>query len=461
MNRKRLIRSTVLTHHGKSPPRRLRTGLLVLLVPTLIVSFCVLKERRPTASPVTRLDTLEAAVDNHLTSTALAEPIRQILAGTLESGDTITTLLSDHLSTAEILEIDRESRSVFPLSRICAGHDYSVLLTDGSFERFEYTIDSEDLLVVSRSDPAFVVSRVPIDYDVTTVLVSGAIDSNLFGAIASAGETSELAIALSDIFAWDIDFHRDVRAGDAFRILVEKRYLEGEQAGYGRILAAVFTNQDRTRHAVRFRDGDNAPSYFDLEGKNLRKVFLSAPLAYSRISSGYSLRRLHPVTGKWKSHPGIDYAAPVGTPVKAVGDGRVIAKGYTKYNGRYVKLRHHNSFETGYLHLSAFGRGIKQGKDVVQGQIIGYVGATGQATGPHLCFRMTRNGRAVNPYRVNAPSAPPVSEENLGRFQTLAASLIAVMDSGEHDLKDHIDLASAMPDNETFNTLPPLSFSRQ
>jgi murein DD-endopeptidase MepM/ murein hydrolase activator NlpD len=207
--------------------------------------------------------------------------------------------------------------------------------------------------------------------------------------------------------------------------LVEKRYREGQPAGYGRILAAEFTNRGETFQAFLYQDGDRRADYFDAEGQSLRKAFLKAPLSFSRISSGFTMRRFHPITKTWKSHPAIDYAAPPGTPIKSVGDGIITKKGYTRGNGNYIKIRHNSSYETLYLHMKGFARGIAQGKRVAQGQTIGYVGSTGLATGPHLCFRMRKNGAPVNPQRVKAPSVKPVSKENLADFKVKASNLAA------------------------------------
>jgi len=230
---------------------------------------------------------------------------------------------------------------------------------------------------------------------------------------------------LADIFAWDIDFILDIRQGDSFQALVEKRYREGQPAGYGRILAAEFTNQGTTFQAFLFQDGDRRADYYDASGQSLRKAFLKAPLAFSRISSGFTMHRFHPITKTWKAHPAIDYAAPPGTPIKSVGDGVIIKKGYTRGNGNYVKIRHNSTYETLYLHMKGFAKGIANGRRVAQGQTIGYVGSTGLATGPHLCFRMYKNGTPVNPSRVKAAAAQPVSKARRSEFSALAETLMA------------------------------------
>lgn len=357
--------------------------------------------------------------------------VRKVRRGQVRPGDTITSLLGEFFSPKEIHDLSRKSREVFPLTRICADRPYRLCTEDGSFESFTYEIDSEEQLIIRKGGDKFQIEREPIPYTVETDLVRGTIDSSLFGAVSAAGEGPEIAIALADIFAWDIDFLRDLRKGDTFQALVEKRFREGKPAGYGKILAAEFTNKGRTVQAIRFTDGDLPPSYYDPSGSNLRKTFLRAPLSYTRISSGFTLKRFHPISKTWKAHPAIDYAAPTGTPIRTVGDGVITKIGYTKYNGNYIKIRHNSSYETLYLHMQGFSRGMKRGKRIVQGQTIGYVGSTGLATGPHLCFRMYKHGQPVNPHKVKVPSAKPVPPELLERFKKVAEPLLARLEGKE------------------------------
>ena len=350
---------------------------------------------------------------------------KEIIKGTVAQGDTATGILGDYFTAGEIYELSKLCKSVFPLSRLSAGQAYRLCLSDDDFERFEYDIDHDEQLIITREAEDFSVQKVPIPYTTEAVGVRGKIETSLFEAVTSTGESDVLAMNLADIFAWDIDFILDIRQGDSFQALVEKRYREGQPAGYGRILAAEFTNQGETFQAFLYQDGDRRADYFDAEGQSLRKAFLKAPLSFSRISSGFTMRRFHPITKTWKSHPAIDYAAPPGTPIKSVGDGIITKKGYTRGNGNYIKIRHNSSYETLYLHMKGFARGIAQGKRVAQGQTIGYVGSTGLATGPHLCFRMRKNGAPVNPQRVKAPSVKPVSKENLADFKVKASNLAA------------------------------------
>jgi murein DD-endopeptidase MepM/ murein hydrolase activator NlpD len=411
-------------------------GLLVLLIIPLFL--------RPT------LTTTEAntAITERSEPPPVPEIHRELIKGQIAPGDTLTALLGEYFNPQQIHQLNQVSKPIFPLSRLCSGQSYRLCLEDDHFKRFEYDIDHEEQLVITYVDSGFNVEKIPIEYTTTIEPIRGTIETSLFEAVTSIGEAETLAMNLADIFAWDIDFILDIRKGDSFQVLVEKRFREGKPAGYGRILGAEFTNQGTTFEAILFEDGDRRPDYFDANGESLRKAFLKAPLAFTRISSGFTMKRYHPITKTWKAHPAIDYAAPRGTPIKSVGDGTIIRKGYTRGNGNYIKIRHNSTYETIYLHMSKFARGIRNGGRVAQGQVIGYVGSTGLATGPHLCFRMYKNGSPVNPHRVKAPSAAPVNKANLETFKQHAATVMA-------QLTDHSPVRlvdkSAKPPSATRN----------
>jgi murein DD-endopeptidase MepM/ murein hydrolase activator NlpD len=225
-----------------------------------------------------------------------------------------------------------------------------------------------------------------------------------------------LALQLSDIFAWDIDFSTDLRNGDTFKIVVEGFYLDGEFKKYGDILSAEFFNNGEVYRAYRFEYNGGA-DYYDADGKSLRRSFLKAPLNFRRISSGFSKRRLHPILKIFRPHLGVDYAAPTGTPVSTVGDGTVIFAGYKGQNGKIVAIKHVNGYRTYYGHLSKIQRGIRRGTKVKQGQVIGYVGATGLATGPHLDYRIKVNNRFVNPLMLKLPRGRSVPRKLMAKFK--------------------------------------------
>jgi murein DD-endopeptidase MepM/ murein hydrolase activator NlpD len=359
------------------------------------------------------------------------EPLPFVFQATVKKGETVSSILSEWLSAQEINLLARQANKVFPLHRIREGRPYTVRTMDDAFQSFEYEIDCEERLVIRAEPEGFGITREPIAYEVETVLVCGTIRSSLFEAADEIGEIPVLALRLSDIFGWDVDFVLDVRAGDSFKAIVEKRYRNGEFAGYGRIPAAEFINRGKTYQGFLYENRDGHPEYFDAKGRSLRRAFLKTPLDYARISSGFSWHRFHPIKKEWCPHPAIDYAAPVGTPVRTVGDGVVLEAGRHHASGKYIKIRHNSAYETYYLHLSRFANGIRKWRKVRQGQVIGYVGSTGMSTGPHLDFRMKKNGRYVNPRRVIAPASPPVPREKIEAFREVVQPLLAQLEAVE------------------------------
>lgn len=256
--------------------------------------------------------------------------------------------------------------------------------------------------------------------------VSCAVTGALYNDIAAAGGDPALAMLLSEVFAWTVDFYR-IQKGDVFTVVYSERTVEGGRVGQPEVLAARYVSGGKVLEAFNF--SGTASGFFDAEGNSLRKAFLKAPLKFSRISSGFSHRRLHPVQKIFKAHLGTDYAAPYGTPILAVGDGVVTEAGRTGGNGNYVKIRHNGSYTTQYLHMRRIL--VRNGQRVAQGDVIGEVGSTGLATGPHVCFRFWKNGVQVDPRREIFPSAEPVPEDERVAFNTLRDSLQVRLDQAE------------------------------
>jgi murein DD-endopeptidase MepM/ murein hydrolase activator NlpD len=398
------------------PPPRRRRGLWLAGAAVLLVGVLVL---------------LAAPQLARLMNPPPPEPppvpeIRQkVVQGSIVPGETLSTLFNRFLPSQEVHGLVEKVRPYFKPRDLCAGQPYQVCLTGDDFDRFEYDINRDEQLIISRQGENYQVKRALIPYEIRVERVRGVITSSLFETVNSLGEEDSLALLLADIFAYDVDFILDIREGDSFQALVEKRYRDGKPAGYGKLLAAEFTNQGETYQAIRFKDGNRPEAYYGPDGQSRRQLFLRAPLEFSRISSGFTMRRYHPIAKTWRAHPAIDYAAPTGTPIRSVGDGTVIAKARSGGNGNYVKIRHANGYETMYLHMSRHAKGIRSGGRVAQGQVIGYVGSTGLATGPHLCFRMTRNGAPVNPNKVRSVAAEPISKANLATFRSQAATMLA------------------------------------
>lgn len=351
-----------------------------------------------------------------------------VMNGVIGRGDTVGGILQAWLTAQEISELDNVCKSVYSLRRVKQGQAYAVHSQDGDFASFEYEIDNDSRLLVTRCDSGFSAEKLDIEYEIRLHRVEGEIKSSLFQAMSDAGETPILAAQLAGVFAWEINFIRDLRVGDRFSLLVEKRYRDGEFKDYGKLLAASFINQSDKYEAFLFRDDDGNSQYFSRDGQSMRRAFLKAPLSYTRISSGYTNRRLHPVTMDWKAHPAIDYAAPTGTPVKSVGKGKIIFMGNSKSAGNYITVEHMNGYQTMYLHLNGFAKGLSKNSKVAQGQVIGFVGQTGYATGPHLDFRMKKDGAYLNPLGVLSPRETPVSKDELPAYQDQVEMFLAFLE---------------------------------
>lgn len=365
--------------------------------------------------------------------------------GLIAKGETVSQILDAYLSPAEVEALAATCRKVYPLKNVRAGHAYAVTVWEGEFKRFEYEIDRERKLVVRKTEEGFQVGEKELEFDTYTVRLAGEISLSLFGAVERMGENGALAMRLADIFGWEIDFIRDIRVGDSFRVVVEKRLRNGKFMGYGDILAAEFVNQGAAYRGYQFHDESGRPGYYDAEGESLRKAFLKAPLDFTRISSDFTWRRLHPILKKYRPHPGIDYAAPIGTPVRSVANGVILSKGWMGGGGNSVRIRHMNGYETLYMHLSRFAR-IKKGQKVDQGEIIAYVGSTGLSTGPHLDFRMKKNGKYINPHKVENPKEATLSKHMLAAFDERVHKLNALLEDEDFAPVRDFALEAYLPD---------------
>ena len=309
-------------------------------------------------------------------------------------------------------EIVGAARPVFNLNRLKPGTAYTLALNaENEIIFLDYGINENRYLRVTRHGDTFTAELRSIEYQIETAVIQGTLRNNLVSAMQKAGGTFRMAMELAEIFSWDIDFFKDIRKGDRFKLIVEKKYRNGRFAAFGRILAATFTNRKRVFDAIYFESPGGGGNYYTAAGEPLQKQFLKSPLRFSRISSRYSHRRFHPIYKTYLPHLGVDYAAPTGTPVRAVSDGVVAAAAHSARAGNYIALRHNSIYRTSYSHLSRFARGIAPGTRVRQGQVIGYVGATGSATGPHLCFQLKKYGKPVNPLTFKSPGGPPIAEE--------------------------------------------------
>lgn len=340
----------------------------------------------------------------------------------VKRGDTLSGILSDRLGPQEISSLSAQIKKVYPGFVLKAGMKMF-------FSRDKVVINAaldRDLIIKSSEDSSVSVGLNKFEQEMIRVLVKGEIKTNLFDAVKKSGEDAELAAMLAGIFEWEIDFFKDLRPGDKFAVLVEKKFVHDKYAGYGRIIAADFYNKGRLNRAVYFEDG-KIRGYFNEDGRALERGFLRVPLNYARISSRFTDSRLHPVLGEVRPHYGVDYAAPIGTPVMATATGTVEIMGYTKSNGNYVALRHSNGYKTYYLHLNGFNKALRKGSPVNQGQIIGYVGSTGYSTGPHLDYRINKNGRWLNPLKFVA-TPKTLKKDELEKFAEYAEAGAKILD---------------------------------
>lgn len=273
------------------------------------------------------------------------------------------------------------------------------------------------------------------------VIVSGPVDRSLWVAIERAGETPQLVPELADIFQWDVDFFQ-IQRGDWFSAVVERRYVGDDHVGYGPIQAAKFHHQGETHEAFRYQASDGTAGYYTRTGTPVRKQFLKAPLKFTRITSGFSHRRYHPLLRRFRPHYGIDYGAPIGTPVLATADGVVAFAGYDSGEGKHIRIKHNARMETAYLHLSRFAKDLKRGTRVQQGDVIGYVGMTGLTTGPHLDYRVTERGKPLNPLQLRSITPDPLRGESLRRFKLAVRNHLPKLPSGDTLLAEGTEAAS-------------------
>ena len=345
----------------------------------------------------------------------------------IKTGETISDILSRYdFAPKDIHQLREDIKPVYDLAKIKAGQRLKIFsFQTGEVASMEYCIDRERYLTIRKSEGIYSAEINTIPYVLETEMMLGTIDDNLVNAISRKSEGPQLAILLEDIFAWDIDFYADIRQGDSFKIIYEKKYLEGEFAGFGNILAAEFTNQNETYRAFYYIYPDTQKSdYFDFEGKSLRKEFLKSPISGARITSRFSHNRLHPVRKVWRPHYGVDYAAPIGTPVRATAEGTVTFADREGASGQMIRIRHKNGYETMYLHLRQFAQGIRRGVTVQSSQVIGYVGASGEATGPHLDYRIKNRGSYLNPLSARFRPVEPLRPEFLQDFQRAAGRFL-------------------------------------
>lgn len=335
----------------------------------------------------------------------------------IRRNETFAEILTAHnVPYARAVALASAARPVFNVRNLRAGRPLRIYADDslGTAQLLVYERDPINYVVFDLRDSVTVYEgQRPVVTEQREIHAT--LDGSLYGTLDALEADTRLASMLADVYAWQIDFYR-LQKGDNFSVIYEEQKVDGEVVGVGQVVSARFHHRGKDHYAFYYEAGDQG-AYYDEEGNSLRKAFLKAPLKYKRISSRYTLRRFHPVQKRWKAHLGTDYAADPGTPILAVGDGVVEEARFSRYNGNYVKIRHNGTYTTGYLHMSRIAKGVRPGSRVQQGEVIGYVGSTGLATGPHLCYRFWKNGEQVDPLLEEVPSAEPIDLAHRPAFE--------------------------------------------
>jgi len=408
----------------------MKKDLAVILILILGSLFAVYSLSNVYSEPTTLSDEVAMPVEGEAVAVFYGIPLvdMSVSFGQVKKNQFLSGILLpagvNQQQLAAIAELPRED---FDVRKIRPGNRYALFTRNDSLNTPVYFVYEKDLLhyAVVKLEDSVCVSTASKPVRVETKSVTGEINSSLWEAMKEQNTNPMLAVDLSEIYAWSIDFF-GLQQGDRFKVIYEEQFVDSVSAGIGLIHGAWFYHAGNEFWAIPFEQ-DSVRSYFDEQGNSLRKAFLKAPLRYSHISSGFSNSRLHPILKIRRPHHGVDYAAPEGTPVQTIGDGQVVKMGWDNGGGNFVRIKHNGVYSTVYMHLRGFAKGIRQGAYVHQGDVIGYVGHTGLATGPHLDFRFYKNGQPVNPLKVEAPPVEPVKEENLPAFDEIKIRTMSVL----------------------------------
>ena len=380
-----------------------------------------------TPNPVVLPETISAAPEADADEDVPAGVWQEV---TVKSGDSLAVIFDRlGLTPQQLHNLLAQGGAAHNLKSIYPGQTFNVLISaKRGLEKIVYRIDELSTLEVNRRGDDFEISTVHRTPERRINNASGSISSSLFEDGQKAGMSDKLIMELANIFGWDIDFALDIRAGDRFTVLYEELFLDGKSVGNGDIIAAEFINRGKAYQAFRYTDKGGKTDYYALSGKSMRKTFLRTPVEFSRISSRFSLGRKHPILNRIRAHKGVDYAASTGTPIKATGNGKIVFRGTKGGYGNAIIIQHGTKYSTLYGHMSKFRSGLKTGSHVQQGQIIGYVGMTGLATGPHLHYEFRVDGVHRDPLKVELPGAEPLDKKYMADFRNKAQSLIAQLD---------------------------------
>lgn len=371
----------------------------------------------------------------------------EVLHGEVGSGQTLSHLLDGYTSQADINRIYKESKPIYNFGKMKVGDEWTIFAQSDStglhLRHFVYEYSNRDMLFVSIEGDSLAIHSEQKEETLVRRKVSASIESSLWNCLVAQNIPGELAIKMEDIYGWSVDFFA-LHQGDTFTVVFDERYIDGKSVGVGTVWGSRFTHAGKDYYAIPFEQGGKL-SYWDEKGASMRKQFLKAPLKFTRISSKFNPNRLHPIYKVRRPHLGVDYAAPTGTPVYAIADGTVTAKYWDKKGGGNVlKLKHTNGYTSSYLHLSKYAKGINVGTRVSQGQTICYVGNTGASTGPHLDFRVYKNGKAIDPLKIPSNPVEPIKKANEAAFEQIKAKVLAELE-GEVSESERINSYDLYP----------------
>lgn len=399
----------------------MRRFINLLLISFLFLSTACQREKQVTQSP-------EPEVKKTILYGIEADDY-QLKKDTIKMGQTLGKVLGQYgISAQRVDQLNKAAKEIFPLKQIRADRPYILFLRKdslnlGKLDYFVYEKDVVEYVVFDFTQDSIAITKGEKPVTIKRQKRSSTIESSLWGAIMRDSLPYSLAAEMEEIYQWTVDFF-GIQKGDNFTVIYDEKLIDSTHVGIGRIWGAKFNHAGKEVYAIPFKQGDKI-QYWEYDGASLRKQLLKAPLKFSRISSGFSYSRLHPVHRVYRAHTGVDYAAPKGTPVRAVADGVVTFKGWGGGGGNTLKIKHAGNLVTGYLHLSKFAAGINKGSRVSQGQLIGYVGSTGTSTGPHLDYRIWKNGTPINPLKVPQEPAEPIKKENMAAFEILRERIVA------------------------------------
>ena len=391
-----------------------------LLVSTLLFPSCgnaPVEEQTVTGQPVEDTAPALPSLDSF-----------RCVEGKVKSGQFFSTLMTGlGLNAQEAYDLTMACDTVFDVKNLRVGNEYKAYY-DGQILKYVLYRQDRTSDILFECQTPYKVSKVTRPVTVRKRYADVTINSSLWNDMKAAGASPLIILSLSDIYAWTVDFF-GLQKGDRFRVLYEEKVCDGEVIAIDTVRYAIFSHNGKDLPMVMYDQKDGGNIWWNEKGESMRKAFLKAPLKFSRISSGFSYARRHPVTRRVQPHTGIDYAAPKGTPVMSIGDGVVTGKKYEGAGGNTVRIRHNSVYSTAYLHLSGYAKGLKVGQRVRQGEVIGYVGSTGRSTGPHLDFRVWKNGSPINPLKMESPPAEPLKKENLEDFELVHKKYRAQVDS--------------------------------